>query len=72
MTGWLDYNGSRYYLHRESDGTQGHMYTGWHLIDGKWYYFHEVLDGTEGRLLTGTTTPDGYQVGADGAWIPIN
>ena len=46
------------------------MYTGWHQIDGKWYYFHEISDGTRGHLLTNTTTPDGYQVGADGAWIP--
>ena len=53
-----------------ADGTRGHMYTGWHQIDGKWYYFHEISDGTRGHLLTNTTTPDGYQVGADGAWIP--
>lgn len=70
VTGWLDYNGSRYYLHPVSDGTQGHMYTGWHLIDGNWYYFHKSPDGTEGRLLTDTATPDGFQVGADGIWIP--
>lgn len=46
------------------------MASGWHQIDGKWYYFHEISDGTRGHLLTNTTTPDGYQVGADGAWIP--
>lgn len=32
--------------------------------DGKYYYFN-----TSGYMLTDTTTPDGYQVGADGAWI---
>ena len=41
----------------------------WGGVDS-WYYFHEVSDGTRGHLLTNTTTPDGYQVGADGAWIP--
>lgn len=32
--------------------------------DGKWYYM-----GADGYMLTNTTTPDGYKVGADGAWI---
>lgn len=32
--------------------------------DGKWYYF----DST-GRMLADTLTPDGYRLGADGAWI---
>lgn len=36
----------------------------WKEIDGKQYYF----DGS-GYMLANTTTPDGYQVGADGAWI---
>lgn len=50
--------------------TLGYMYTSWNQIDGSWYYFNEVSDGTRGALLTSTTTPDGYQVGADGKWIP--
>ena len=33
--------------------------------DGKSYYF-----GTDGYMLVSTRTPDGYLVGADGAWIP--
>lgn len=36
----------------------------WKEIDGKQYYF-----GADGYMLSNTTTPDGYQVGADGAWI---
>ena len=32
---------------------------------GKWYYV-----GADGKMLANTTTPDGYRVGADGAWIP--
>ncbi|MGN0158255.1 MAG: glycoside hydrolase family 3 C-terminal domain-containing protein, partial [Brotaphodocola sp.] len=70
QTGWIDYEGNRYYLHPLSDGNQGAMYTGWHQIDGVWYYFNEISDGTRGCLLKNTVTPDGYQVGADGAWIP--
>lgn len=69
-SGWLQLDDQVFYLHSAADGTRGHMYTGWHQIEGKWYYFHEVSDGTRGHLLTNTTTPDGYQVGADGAWIP--
>lgn len=36
----------------------------WQEIDGKQYYF-----GADGYMLSNTTTPDGYQVGADGAWV---
>lgn len=32
--------------------------------DGKWYYF-----GPNGLMYADTTTPDGYRVGTDGAWI---
>lgn len=35
----------------------------WQEIDGKQYYFNE-----KGYMLSDTTTPDGYKVGADGAW----
>lgn len=67
--GWINLDGRWYYLHAESDGRRGHMYTGWHEIDGKWYYFHNVSDGNRGHMLINTTTPDGYKVGPDGAWI---
>ena len=36
----------------------------WKEIEGKHYYF-----GADGYMLSNTTTPDGYQVGADGAWV---
>lgn len=36
----------------------------WAEIDGKWYYFNQWSE-----MLADTTTPDGYQVGSDGAWI---
>lgn len=37
----------------------------WAEIDGKWYYFDQWS-----IMLHDTTTPDGYNVGSDGAWIP--
>ena len=67
---WLYRNNNWYYLHTQYDNTRGHMYTGWHEIDGKWYYFNTASDkGTLGAMLANTTTPDGYQVDANGAWI---
>lgn len=36
----------------------------WKEIDGKQYYFDD-----QGYMLYDTITPDGYQVGSDGAWI---
>lgn len=42
----------------------GSYVTGWNWIDGKSYYFD-----TAGNMLANTTTPDGYQVNADGAWV---
>ncbi len=42
----------------------GYMVTGWVSWNSKWYYC-----GESGAMLTSTTTPDGYDVGSDGAWI---
>ncbi len=42
----------------------GYMKTGWILWNGLWYYC-----GTDGAMLSDATTPDGYYVGSDGAWI---
>lgn len=49
------------------DGDYG-MHTGWLYTpsNGHWYY----LDPTNGDMYASTTTPDGYLVGADGAYIP--
>ena len=70
LTGWfLDADGRWYYLWPYSDNCLGHMVTGWQQIDGKWYYFNTVSDGTRGAMYINTTTPDGYRVGADGAWL---
>lgn len=53
---------------------QGVMVTGWRWIagaDGKerCYYFNPVSDGSKGRLYQSETTPDGYQVNENGAWV---
>jgi len=47
----------------------GTMQTGWQQVDGVWYYFNTAQGATYGMMLTNTTTPDGYPVGANGAWI---
>lgn len=52
----------------------------WLLDNGKWYFFDNTgymvanrwegnyYLGADGAMLVNTTTPDGYVVGADGAW----
>lgn len=50
---WYYFNGS------------GYMVTGWVQTKGKWYY----CDRSSGAMLTNTTTPDGYRVDGNGAWI---
>lgn len=54
----------------------------WKKINSQWYYFDNTgymvanrwignyYLGADGAMLTDTITPDGYKVGADGAWIP--
>ena len=60
--GWLQAaDGKWYYL----NPTYGGMVTGWVMADGKWYY----LDTVNGDCLMNKTTPDGYQVDENGAWI---
>lgn len=52
-TGWFYQNDDGSYLNN-----------GWNWVEGKCYYFTP-----EGYCLVNTTTPDGYQVDANGAWI---
>jgi len=78
-TGWLQDGGAWYYL--KADGTMatgwvqdgatwyylngsGAMQTGWLNDNGTWYYLN-----ASGAMLANTTTPDGYYVGANGAWV---
>jgi hypothetical protein len=57
-TGWLDNNGTWYFLNSE-----GIMKTGWINDNGTWYFCN-----ASGAMLSNTTI-DGYQLGANGAWI---
>lgn len=63
---WMQDNVGWWYLN--DDG--GYPANGWHWIDGnndntaECYYFNE-----SGYCLLNTTTPDGYTVDANGAWI---
>lgn len=60
-TGWRQFtNGAWYYFY--SNGAMAA--NRWVQDQGKWFYL-----GSQGAMLTATRTPDGYQVGADGAWI---
>ena len=59
--GWKLLNGKWYYLNPVS----GDMAEGWKFVNGKWYY----LVPSSGECLMNTTTPDGYKVDENGAWI---
>ena len=69
VTGWHHWQNNWYYLYPQADGNRGYMFTGWHEIGGKWYYFSKVNDSSLGAMAYDTTTPDGYKVDKDGAWI---
>ena len=67
-TGWVEVNGSKYYLFPNSDGWKGRMLTGWQWIDGNCYYL-DPQGQNEGALYRNTTTPDGFTVDSEGRWI---
>ena len=67
-TGWVDVNGSKYYLFPNSDGWKGRMLTGWQWIDGNCYYL-DPQGQNEGALYRNTTTPDGFTVDSEGRWV---
>lgn len=66
------------------DDNGGYLVNQWKELNGTWYYFNQdgymvsnawvgnYYLGYDGAMLTNTTTPDGYRVGADGAWIQDN
>ncbi|MBU3138153.1 hypothetical protein KPL39_18135 [Clostridium gasigenes] len=58
ITGWKQINNKWYYL--ESNGD---MKRGWVSSNGKSYYLNTV-----GDIAVNPKTPDGYLVGANGAW----
>lgn len=57
-------NASRWW-YANDDGS--YAANGWHQINNVWYYFDN-----SGWMLANTTTPDGYFVNADGAWVQNN
>lgn len=63
-TGWIQHEGFWYYFDEKKNGKA--IKNAWFedKETGKWYYFDN-----DGHMLVNTTTPDGCQVGADGAWI---
>lgn len=75
--GWVqDSTGWRY---QNTDGS--YLTNIWKEIGGAWYYFEgngymaankwigNYYVGSNGAMLTNTTTPDGYKVDENGAWI---
>lgn len=57
---WKQVWGDWYYFGEDGLSKQ----STWVEINGKWYYFDNFS-----RMLHDTTTPDGYYVGPDGAWV---
>lgn len=57
---WVKLSGYWYFA-----GDSCALRTGWVQYKEDWYY----LDKTDGHMLTSTTTPDGYDVDANGKWI---
>lgn len=73
--GWISW------LLSDVDGQEGTCLDGYEIMMGNWlmYYCSYMATncwignyylGSNGKMLTNTTTPDGYKVGEDGAWIP--
>ena len=60
---WKKINGEWYFFDNNA-----YMVTGWYLVNNVWYY----MDTQSGAMLKNTTTPDGYKVGIDGAYIAQN
>lgn len=80
-SGWIQDQSGWWF--RNTDGSYAR--NDWQLIHDKWYYFNGsgyMATGwiwwknkcyycdTSGAMVSNTVTPDGYRVGADGAWIP--
>ncbi|WP_182430586.1 hemoblobin-interacting domain-containing protein [Clostridium sp. OM02-18AC] len=72
-TGWIkDEKGAWYFYSTNADVTEGAMVSGWQWIDGRCYYFEPESGEHPGKMFTNGTTPDGYPVDQDGAWLDEN
>jgi len=60
-TGWRLFNNGAWYYFRSSGAVAENC---WIQDCGKWFYL-----GADGAMMKDTMTPDGYLLGADGAWI---
>lgn len=65
-TGWVQVNGIWYYFNQVTQGN-----TGWQNGESGTWNKSTAEDGSRsmGALYTNTTTPDGYRVDENGAWI---
>jgi len=61
-TEWRKFTNGSWYYFKPSSGYA--VKSQWVQDGGAWYYL-----GADGVLLTNTTTPDGYQVDANGVWL---
>ena len=65
VTGWVKTVDDKWcYLENVKTAREGMMVFGWYQVQSKWYYFT-----ADGIMLANNITPDGYIVGADGAWV---
>ena len=60
VEGWQ--NSGYGWWYQRANGTYPH--SEWEMINGIWYYFD-----ANGYMLANTTTPDGYYVDENGAWV---
>lgn len=58
------YEGTEWCVYHEKDGISEKLKNQWVIDNGRYFYLNE-----NGNMLANTTTPDGYVVGSDGAWI---
>lgn len=61
--GWCRYSGKYYFASGSGALRKKH----WQSDGGKWYYLKE-----DGSMAVSEKTTDGYEVGADGAWLDPN
>ncbi len=71
-TGWIKEGNTWYFLNTLSGSEQGKMLTGWQWIDGKCYFFEDKKQDTLGAMYADALSPDGYKLGASGAWVDRN
>lgn len=67
LTGWQTSNG-KYYYFNAVPGKQGTSGWGYSEESKKWFYTF-MPTFAYGAMYQSATTPDGYQVDADGAWV---